>query len=99
MGTLLQRELLGATRDVVFHVSRWVAALGATVVLWALAGWVEAPLGQLGMHLARGFHLVLCVALLAAGAWVGAPVLLRERIDGTLPLLLMTRLTPTSVVL
>ncbi|MEI6343357.1 MAG: hypothetical protein WCR07_15495 [Verrucomicrobiota bacterium] len=99
MMTLLQRELLGASRDPVFLVSRWIAALGGMALLGALASLVEAPLGQIGLHVARMFHLVMCVGLLAAGAWVGAPALMRERMDGTLPLLLLTRLTPASVVL
>lgn len=99
MGVLLQRELLGASRDRWFHGSRWMAATGSVGLLWALSLGVEAMPERLGLEVAWRFHLVLCLALLGAGAAIGAPVLLRERLDGTLPLLLLTRQTPAAVVL
>ena len=99
MRSLIQREMLRASRDAMFHASRWVAALGSVGLLWGLARTMAGPLGELGLMMARGFHGVLCVALLAAGAWIGAPVLLRERSEGTLPLLFLTPLTPSAIVL
>ena len=99
LGTWIFRELRRTSRDATFHASRLVAASGALVLLWTLASTMEAPQGLLGLQMARRFHLVLCLGMLAAGAWIGAPALLRERTEGTLPLLFLTHLTPTAIVL
>ena len=99
LGTLIGREMLGASRDATFHAARWMAGLGALALLGTLASTMEAPQGLLGRHMAQRFHLALGLGMLAAGAWVGAPVLLRERTGGTLPLLYLTHLTPQAIVL
>lgn len=98
MWPVFQRELIAGSRDAGFHQVRWMAALLGVGVLWLLANWIEAAPGEVGRVVFLWLHGLVSVALVLSGALVTANLVIREREEGTLGLLFLTRLTAGEVV-
>ncbi len=98
MWPVFQRELIAGSRDAAFHQLRWMAALTAIGVLWLLSNWIEAAPGQVGRIVFLWLHGLVSVSMVFAGATVTAQLVIREREEGTLGLLFLTRLTAGEVV-
>lgn len=99
METIIHRDCVGAARDPWFRMLRWMAAILAVLLLWFLTRNAVGPTHGTGRMVFVRMQWTLSVFLLGAGAWLGAPLLLRERREGTLALLFLTGLRPWQFVL
>jgi len=98
METIFQRDLIAAARTPGFRWLRWAASMLALLLLWTLTRNAVGPSREMGRMIFGRMQWTLAFFLLGAGAWLGAPLLLRERQEGTLSLLFLTGLRPWQIV-
>jgi hypothetical protein len=98
MWPIFQRELLMGARDPVFRHLRVGSGLVAWVGLALLVWSVQGTIGNVGGKIFQIFHVLWACVLLLLSIALTAPVLVSERIGGTLGLLFLTCLRPFEVV-
>lgn len=99
MFPIVRRELLAAAKRRVTYRLRWIAALAAAGGVFAAANLADGFTVEVGQFVFWAASAVMIVVCGAAGLLLTADSISREKREGTLGLLFLTRLTSADVVL